>query len=261
MDKASYLAAFHSDSAALAFAARQGLQAPLPCCPGWTEATLLGHLGTVYVSIAKNIRVGKGEDVVNELEDLDLAPEFEEWLRRDLTPKAMPPTVVDWFERSAADLEAIFQGADPNERTWTWFEPDQTVGFWMRRMAHETAVHRWDAQSAHGATEPIEGELARDGIDEALDVYQPRWCRPESKFAGNGESYHFHRTDGEGEWLVMFEGDGMRVSREHKKADVAVRGSASDLLLFLWHRIPAERLDVVGDAALLERYFELVPPD
>jgi hypothetical protein len=35
----------------------------------------------------------------------------------------------------------------------------------------------------------------------------------------------------------------------------------SDLLLFLWHRIPADRLEVFGDAALLERFFELVPPD
>jgi hypothetical protein len=128
-------------------------------------------------------------------------------------------------------------------------------------MAHETAVHRWDAQLANGAAEPIEAELARDGIDEALDVYQPRWCRPKSTIAGNGESYHFHRTDGEGEWLVEFEGEGMRVSRKHARADVAVRGTASDLVLFLWQRIPGRRLEVLGDAALLDRYFELVPPD
>jgi uncharacterized protein (TIGR03083 family) len=261
LDKAQYLTAFHADTAGLAAAARRGLDAPVPSCPGWTLARLLAHIGPIYISVAKNIRVGKGQDVVNELEDLELAPEFEDWFRGDLTVEAMPPGIAGWFEQSAAELEAVFRGANPEERTWTWYEPDQTVRFWMRRMAHETAVHRWDAQLAHDCTEPIEAELAGDGIDEALTVYQPRWCRPESKRKGSGESYHFHRTDGEGEWLVHFEGDGMQVSREHAKGDVAVRGPASDLLLFLWHRIPGERLDVLGDAALLDRYFELAPPD
>ena len=60
---------------------------------------------------------------------------------------------------------------------------------------------------------------------------------------------------------MRFEPERVVVTREHAKGDVAVRGPASDLLLFLWHRIPADRLDVVGDAALLERFFDLVSPD
>ena len=68
-----------------------------------------------------------------------------------------------------------------------------------------------------------------------------------------------YRTDGEGEWLVRFEGEDVTVIREHAKAGVAVRGSASDLFLFLWGRVPASTLDVVGDASLLDRYRELVP--
>jgi hypothetical protein len=51
------------------------------------------------------------------------------------------------------------------------------------------------------------------------------------------------------------------VTREHAKGDVAVRGTASDLLLFLWGRLPGERLEVLGDASLVGRYFELVPPN
>jgi predicted lipid carrier protein YhbT len=49
------------------------------------------------------------------------------------------------------------------------------------------------------------------------------------------------------------------VRREHAKGDVAVRAPASDLLLFLWGRIPPDRLEVMGDTALLPRWFELVP--
>jgi uncharacterized protein (TIGR03083 family) len=199
--------------------------------------------------------------VVIELEDLELRPEIEQWFRAGWTDATTPTNVVDWFEEAASNLEDCFRTSAPDERTWTWWEPDQTVGFWMRRMTHETAVHRWDGQLAHGEPRPIDSDRAADGVDEALTVYQPKWCRPESKVAGRGESYHFHRTDGPGEWVVRFEGKGMDARREHGKADVALRGSGSDLLLFLWHRIPAGQLEVVGDRALVDRYFELAPPD
>src|SRR5579871_870983 len=48
LDKATYLDAFHREAAALAAAARGGLDAPVPSCPGWTVATLLGHLTGIY---------------------------------------------------------------------------------------------------------------------------------------------------------------------------------------------------------------------
>ena len=261
LDKNSYLNAFRSDSAALAEAAQLGPQAALPSCPGWTIATLLGHLGAIYISIAKNIRVGHGEDVVQELGDLELAPEFEEWFQHDFTLETLPPTVVEWYQQAAADLEAAFRATDPAERAWTWWPPDQSVGFWMRRMAQETAVHRWDAQLAYHRAAPIARELAQDGIDEALTIYQPQWCRPESQVPGRGETYQFCQTDGPGSWVVRFEGEGMQVRGEHTQTDVAIRGCASDLLLFLWHRIPADQLEIQGESPLAARYFEFVPPD
>jgi hypothetical protein len=48
------------------------------------------------------------------------------------------------------------------------------------------------------------------------------------------------------------------VTREHAKGDVAARGTASSLLLFLYGRVPADDLEVFGDAALLARWRELV---
>lgn len=170
LDKDFYIDGLRSESAALAEAARLGPEAHLPSCPGWSIARLLGHLGAIYISVAKNIRVGHGEDVVHELEDLDLPPEFEEWFRREYALEAIPPSVVEWYRECARELEEVFRAAEPNERTWTWWTPDQTVGFWMRRMAHETAVHRWDAQLAHGRAEPIVRELAEDGVDEAIQL-------------------------------------------------------------------------------------------
>ncbi|WP_219466745.1 hypothetical protein [Nonomuraea rhizosphaerae] len=44
------------------------------------------------------------------------------------------------------------------------------------------------------------------------------------------------------------------------ECDVEVAGTASDLMLFLWRRLPAGRLGVRGDREVLDRYFTLVPP-
>lgn len=76
---------------------------------------------------------------------------------------------------------------------------------------------------------------------------------------GLGESFHFHCTDEHGEWIVRFEGSDIDVRSAHAKADVAVRGSASDLLLFLWGRKSPQTLEVLGDASLLTRWTEFLP--
>ena len=68
---------------------------------------------------------------------------------------------------------------------------------------------------------------------------------------------HFHCTDTEGEWLVRLDTDACTFTREHAKGDVA-RAAASDLLLYFYGRADADRLDVFGDASLLERFRELV---
>jgi len=143
----------------------------------------------------------------------------------------------------------------PASPAWSWTD-DRTAGFWARRQANETAVHRWDAQLAAGATEPIEHDLAVDGIDEFFALI-PFWRR-ESTLHGAGESIHLHCTDGDGEWLVRLAADGVLVTREHAKGDVAMRAPASDLLLFLYGRADPSGAEVFGDASLLERWQQLV---
>jgi len=268
LQTSTYLEAIRRESAALAEAARGGIESLVPSCPGWTVGTLVMHMAGIYAHRVKIVDTRAQENTLRSFEDFDIPAEYKKAF--DAAEADMPvtmPGVVGLFEEETRKLLEVFEAADPTERVWTWWPPDQTVGFWIRRMAHETAVHRWDAQLAHGQAEPIGSELARDGIDEYFDVMLPvrkslverGWMSPPR--ASAGEAYHFHRTDGEGEWLVRFEGDTPTVTHEHGRGDVAVRGSASDLLLFLWHRIPADRLEILGDRSLIDRYFELVPPD
>jgi uncharacterized protein (TIGR03083 family) len=265
---AFYLEHLRADSDAFLAAVREGSQPPLPQvsgCPDWNLADLLIHLGYVHRLQGNRVRARVREFVQYSPEEwervTELPPQFLAWVDEGSpSDVAIPQELLSWYDAGAALLLDTLENVSPGDQIGTWFPPDQTAGFWQRRMAHETAVHRWDAQSAVGREEPIDAALARDGIDEMVDVQIPMFRVWEIPRAGSGESYHFHTTDTDGEWLVRFDGEEARVTREHAKADVAVRGTASDLLLFLWGRLPADRLEVFGDRELLVRYRELVPP-
>ena len=47
------------------------------------------------------------------------------------------------------------------------------------------------------------------------------------------------------------------VEHGHAKCDAAVRGTAADLHLWLWGRVPPDRLEVFGDPAIAERLTKL----
>jgi uncharacterized protein (TIGR03083 family) len=265
LDKETYRAAFHREVAALATAARRDPNAAITPCPGWTMPILLMHLTGIYAYRIALLRAGAQQHLDTSYEKLGLPPQFKAWSDAEddaAATQALPPAppgLTELFETTAATLEEVLWSVAPETPVWTWFPPDQTAGFWQRRMAQETAVHRWDAELSAGMEpQSIEPALARDGIDEVLDVMIAAGRgRGETLHQGSGETYHFHCTDGPGEWLVRFEGKDVSITREHAKGDVAVRGTASDLLLFLWGRIPAERLEVFGDRAVLDRFRDL----
>ncbi len=267
MDSSAYLNRLHADSAALLAAARLHAEPPIPAvlsCPGWRLTDLVLHLGAVHRHTTRIVANHEREHVPISPADLgwlDLEQPYLHWLASEQAPASepLPPYVLDWFARGAARMEDTLRAADPDEPIWTW-SPDKRVAHYPRMMAIETAIHRWDAQHALGGAEPIDGALARDAIDHAFDVMLPArraWKEPR---AGAGETYHFYQTDGGGEWLVRFNPAEVTVRRERGDGDVSVRGAASDLLLFLWRRIPAGQLEIAGDASLLDRFFELVPP-
>jgi len=262
LEKILYRQGYLRDAAALATAARQGLDVPIPSCPGWNMAILLSHMIEMNAHRLGLVRRRPAPFPMDDVATWGVPTRFQEWFRGDrLAAGAAPAGLAALYEETTAELGVALWSLDPTEPVSSWWEADQTAGFWQRRMAHETAVHRWDAQLAYGGPDPVEADLASDGIDENFEVMLPsRRRRATHPRQGGGETYHFHRLDGPGEWLVRFAPEGPVVTREHAKGDVAVRGTASDLLLFLWRRLSADQLEVFGDADLLPRYFELAPP-
>lgn len=222
--------------------------APVPNCEGWDLHELIEHVSMIH-----------------------------KWVRtmvERLTPTRIPQRTIDaplpadwtavpaWFSRNGAELVSVLRAADPEAPMYSW-TADKHVRFWVRRLLHETTIHRTDAESAAGVASRIEPAVAVDGIDELLEnLPYADYFRPQVRdLRGDGETIHLHATDLDGtglpgEWLITLEPEGFRWSRAHVKGAVAVRGSIADLELFMYGRRKAGNaaLDVIGDSALLAHW-------
>lgn len=235
LDPSVYVAALRAEGAALVAAARRaGPAADVPSCPDWTVADLLGHVGAVLTWQS---------DIVGRCV---AEPDF-------VFPAAPddPAERADWVAGAVTTLADVLAAADPTAPMWTLAGPG-TVAFWLRRAAHETALHRVDAELAGGTAAPVDAVLAADALDEYFAVVVG--VRVRDRMTGTGESVHVHCTDVAGEWIVRLLPDGPEIERVHAKGDVAARGPASDLLLALRNRADLTSVDVVGDAAVLEAF-------
>ncbi|MGW0817894.1 maleylpyruvate isomerase N-terminal domain-containing protein [Streptomyces viridiviolaceus] len=99
-------------------------------------------------------------------------------VREGVEPEPWPPQEFAeeepraLLDRTYTALRAEFAVRAPRVPAAAWYGPDRTVGFWIRRMAQETVVHRIDAElSAGQPVAPVPDDLAVDGIDELLKVF------------------------------------------------------------------------------------------
>ncbi|MGH3716441.1 MAG: maleylpyruvate isomerase family mycothiol-dependent enzyme [Micromonosporaceae bacterium] len=238
--KEFWLAALRHEGAAFRGAVTvERLDESVPSCPGWIVADLVAHLGGVYRWV--NGHAVRG--VTSRPDPADrTAPSGE--------------AVLTWWDDRYAELLATLDRLDPELLAWHWAPQAKKAVFWHRRMAHETTVHRWDAQVAVGLTEPIEAKLAVDGVSEVLDTWLPGGRRKGP--ADRKGLVQLVATDVSHEWLVRVRGAGIAlldtstVMHEPHKIDSQAVGSASDLQLALWGRIPFDVLETAGDPRLLE---------
>jgi uncharacterized protein (TIGR03083 family) len=247
-----YLDALADQSARMADAlADADLTLPVPTCPDWTLRQLAEHVGRAHRWAAGII--GRR---VTTTPDLDMSS----W-----GAPAAPDELVTWLRGGADELVAAIRSVDPQTQIWSWSD-DQTAGFWSRRMTHETAVHRADAELALGREFTLDADLAADAISEWLGLVSlPQAVEFHSELAelrGDGQVLHLHATDtglGEaGEWIVRRAPSGPVWEHGHTKGDVAVRGAVVDLLLVMTRRVaPGEApITIFGDTGLLDHWLE-----
>lgn len=224
---------------------RGPLEARVPACPAWSLRDLVEHLGQVHEWAGAIAATGQ---------PLKHKPPG---LPEDDDP-------AEWYAERADRLLEALASTDPDQPCETHQPDNQRASYWSRRQAHETAMHRVDAEMAIGLPPRYDAELAADGIGEVLDVWFPVIAR---RFEPPRvtEPVLLACTDRDDRWLIspnstVAPGEAPRTSGPElsdERAGVAgatISGTASDLILLLWKRHGTDKVTVDGDGDVANRF-------
>jgi uncharacterized protein (TIGR03083 family) len=252
-----YAAVIAQESARAADALEKAvLSAQVPACPDWDAADLAYHLGVVQDFWSQIVaQAPAGPD---DAQDTERRPDGE---------------LVAFLRTRTDALRAALAAHEPEDPCWSWSPAGGTIGWVLRRQAHEALVHRVDAEqtAALPVTDPGTA-LAADGVDEMLGVMVsglPAWAT----FNPDGQRVRLHATDAGREWVMAFgrfHGTSPTTGREYddecaelvggapwegedEDVTATVSGAAWDLELWLWGRGGAGSLRREGDPAAIER--------
>jgi uncharacterized protein (TIGR03083 family) len=227
-------------SAALREAAAQaGMAAQVPCCPDWTAADLVTHLGQVQLFWAAVVTAGPAEGPPPDDAIGDRQPHGD---------------LLAWSADATARLTAALRDAGPNRICWTWWDEFEmapnTSAAVARHQVQEAAVHAFDAQQAAGHGLPLPAPVAADGVNEFITVELPTngpWpYEPATVILETGPG---------GTWLLDLGPAGVRVLEGDVHGDVKptaiVTADPSDIVLAFYRRDTAHDLQIDGDAELV----------
>ena len=245
-DVPGYIAALGREGDLLAAAAeRAGMGAAVPSCPGWAVRDLLKHTGYVHRWATGIVAQGLARPTGGASE--------EEILAQGPGDAELP----GWFREGHAALVRALTEAPPDLDCWAFLAAPSPLAFWARRQAHETAIHRVDAEQAAGraSASAFEPAFAADGVDELIMGFLARSVRRGS-WPGLDAGLAIHAADGaEGaDWLVAGGPGEPGVSRGTGEAGCDVTGQARGLYLTLWNRRQADGLQVTGDPGILAAF-------
>jgi len=216
----------------------------VPNCPGWDVAEVAVHLGSLYERVGEQVRRRSPEPLG----------------RSDLPSPPEGPARAGWLREASRGLRETFAGAEDDAPAGRWRDRVVTAGFWRRRMAHETVVHRVDIEDAFGRAVVLESGLAVDGIDEVLELFVPFSTRKD-RWPPGGPLW-LVRGDGSEEWWVEPGADRVELRRQPPEklppgSFARVEALAAELFLVCWGRRVPVGPPVAGSVALLDHWVSL----
>lgn len=240
MDHTRLLERLDAEFTRLRAVAARNLAAPVPTCPEWTVEDLVRHLANGYLNV-----------VVRRLRMPADVP------RQDLSGEDALAAV----DRGYATMRSELAARNPRDQVGR--TPAETVYFWVRRMTHETTIHRIDVEVALGErVVPIPPDVAIDGIDELLAdflVYETRQFTGEHKAnLSDWDGRTVLVSAGAAGWLVTLRPDGARVGTADGDAAATIRGTATELLPWLYNREIGDEVAVTGETAMVGQLRRLV---
>ena len=242
MDIGAHIKAIQEHGVGLADAAeRAGLDASVPTCPEWQVRDLVGHQGQVHRWATAFVAQARTDTDI-AMEDVPGDEQLLAWFRDGHA------RLVEALNLAPADLEC-----------WTFLPAPSPLAFWARRQAHETTIHRADAESANGNQLDVDPILAVDGIDELLFGF---YSRKRGKLVADpARTLGIRTTDADPDdaWNVVIGPEGRDVTRGGAAGDCVVSGAASNVYQFLWNRRGRGDVQVNGDPGLLDIWLEKAP--
>ncbi len=216
---------------------------PVPTCPEWDVNALISHLAVVLSRMRIRIETNADPDTMPST-----------------PPNGMTPP--EWLSLSYRELTTTFLNHEPEDPAWNWTGENQIVGWYIRRLAHELAIHLVDLDAASPSSTPpeelgIDAALAADGLDELLTVFLPT-RNPRSLHPMEHHVLALTPTDGPGQpWYVELNGLEISAGHDEKPTDATIKGSSVALYLFGWNR-PAEGITATGNSTAI-RDFSGIP--
>jgi uncharacterized protein (TIGR03083 family) len=215
---------------------------PVPGCPGLTLGETVRHVGGVHRMALAWLRGGSRP---------------VRWQRQPPAGRAL----TEFLRGGLADLAAELEAHSGDEICSTWWSLDQTYGFWRRRMAHETTVHRMDVQgAAHLDLDPVDDDIALDGIDEVLTLWFGHRLAVLG-VSGTRSSKVGVRSGGR-TWLASTGPKGTAAWRvaaaDVEDADAVVTGSPMKVYQWLWGRVPNREVSMPGDPDAVAQMWALL---
>ncbi|GAB2720077.1 maleylpyruvate isomerase family mycothiol-dependent enzyme [Kitasatospora kifunensis] len=241
-----------------AIAAAPSLDVQVPTCPEWTLSDLVQHLGEGRRAWAATIAAGPDATAKSAPQGDPTAPKEREAL-------------LAWLAASTQLLLDALREAGPDRGCWTWWgnsQSPQTCGAVARHQLQEIAMHTYDAQLTVGAPQPLPDEVALDGVEEFLSTI----CTTTVAWPHEPAAVDYHATEGRS-WRNWLSDDGARVARlpapgttpaadeAPDAADASARGTASELVLAFYDRIPFDSLKLDGNPHLFEQLVEWDPEE
>jgi uncharacterized protein (TIGR03083 family) len=231
MGREELIEVIRSEGSALAATARAQPEQSVPRYPGWSMVDLIAHTGSIHRRTLVVLLERSQQPVPRQYPD----PGTE----------SSAPALVDWFEEGVRRLCEAFEATDPSTPLWS-ISDDRTAGFWLVRMALETAVHRTDADAATGLRPSLKPDLAVCGIEEIARLHMPGL--EDVEVGGPSRSVLLVTEDRRARWLFTLSPGAIRMARtEDAEADAVVSAPASDLYLALTRRGELPELQRSGD--------------
>jgi len=250
-----------ADQGRLRQVASTDLTAAVPSCPDWKVEDLVRHVAVVYLHKVECMRSGR-------------------------IPEAWPPDLsaeepLHLLDRAYRALRTEFEQRDAAAAAPTWYDLDQTVGFWIRRMAQETVMHRMDAEVATGQPiDEVPADLAIDGIDEVLRLFLAygtrRWPGDFTEVLPDS-AVRVQATAGAASWLIRLGPTGVEIESvstgvgpgttepagtepEEPGLAASVSAAPDQLLRWLWRRTAEDAVTWTGDRAAVDRLRSALAP-